>query len=215
MNHELLYFLSNELHKSLSENNLNDTYEIIKSFTIISDYIVEYYYRDYFTHNISWAIPSLDVINQLVEFFHDKGTVLEVAAGRGLWSKLLQLNNIDIIATDLFCSHHHQSSGSTVVEEDIKTFCSVEKLSYLDALKKYKTECLFLCWPPYNNSLAVNTLRCFEGKYLIYIGEGECGCNADDDFFDLLKENWKFIKIINNPRWEMIHDKVFIYERCD
>jgi len=60
--------------------------------------------------------------------------------------------------------------------------------------------------------MASDTLRQFRGDTLIYIGEGEGGCTADDMFFDRLDE-WKHIETIDIPQWDGIYDRLSVYQR--
>mgnify|MGYP001610758178 FL=1 len=82
------------------------------------------------------------------------------------------------------------------------------------ALKNFPdANVLFLCWPPYNTPLAKESLRLFTGGKVIYIGEDQSGCNADDDFFDIINKFWKQVKRIHIPQWEGLRDNLFLYER--
>jgi len=71
-----------------------------------------------------------------------------------------------------------------------------------------------------------------QGEYVIFVGEGECGCTADDAFFELMEvgcmqylaelwggltmtvqEEWHLVETVDIPRWPEIHDSVQIYRR--
>jgi hypothetical protein len=73
---------------------------------------------------------------------------------------------------------------------------------------------LFLCWPSYAESWAAQSLACYEGDLLIYCGEGEGGCTADDEFFHLLEAEWE--EVGDSGRhvsfWG-IHDYLTAYRR--
>jgi hypothetical protein len=48
------------------------------------------------------------------------------------------------------------------------------------------------------------------GRTLAFIGEGEGGCTADDEFFRLL-ETGEEVESIPLPQWDGLHDHLTIY----
>ena len=95
----------------------------------------------------------------------------------------------------------------------VHTWTEVEVLNHIEALHKYKTDVLFLSWPSFDKSYAFKSLTIFGGQYVIYIGEGEHGCTADDDFHNLLDKEWKLLEQIEITNWDCIHDSIFLYSR--
>ena len=164
--------------------------------------------RGYFTKNYGWSVPSKKAINELKAFIGND-EVLEVASGYGMWAKLMQDAGIKVRATDLVKSPHFK-----VYNPSKKAFTDIEDLSHGDALEKYSShKVLMMSWPPYDCSLAYETIRSFKGNKLIFVGESKGGCTANDDFFKELNKNWKFIKDIDIPQWAGIHDYLFLYVR--
>jgi hypothetical protein len=47
----------------------------------------------------------------------------------------------------------------------------------------------------------------------VYVGEGQWGCTADDEFFKLLDASWEQEKFIDIPQWDGMHDGMNIYRR--
>lgn len=160
--------------------------------------------RQAFVDRYAWAVPSENTIKEISEFVkNDK--VLEIGAGLGLWAKLISEYGINIKATDNFDKHWKVNYDS---------FFPVRKMTYSSAFKKYKNrDVLFLCWPPYKSSMAHHSLSKFNGTKLIYIGEAEGGCNADDPFFRLLKTQWEKSKVVDITQWPLIHDRMWFYVR--
>jgi len=161
--------------------------------------------------NISWAIPDQTSINKLVNVLADKGSILEIGAGFGLWAALLKANGLDVVATDPFLSHGLDNVASS--QRSSKTYTDVVCMDHLKAIETYNTPCLFLCWPSYDDSFAAEALTAFQGKYLIYIGERSGGCTANDEFFEILDDNWSRLEYISIPSWEHINDGLYIYVR--
>jgi hypothetical protein len=73
---------------------------------------------------------------------------------------------------------------------------------------------LLLCWPSYSKPWAEQALAAYRGDLLIYIGEGEGGCCADDGLFDRLDREWSEVE--SSPHhltWWGIHDQMIVYRR--
>jgi hypothetical protein len=80
-------------------------------------------------------------------------------------------------------------------------------------VKDHQDRALFLCWPPYNEEMAFRCLAEYKGKTLLYVGEGEGGCNASDSFFNLIEKKFTEEDCVELPVWYGIHDRLFIFER--
>jgi hypothetical protein len=159
-----------------------------------------------FISNYSYAVPTTDAITEISRFFQDKGPILEVSAGLGLWSALLQLAGLDMIPSDAFASDGLEEA------KESDTFTSVTHMDSIEAIHLNKTPCLFICWPTYNDPFAFESLKAFEGEYLLYIGE-HYGCCADDHFFELLEKEWEEVTEIAHKRWRFAADSITIYQR--
>jgi uncharacterized UPF0146 family protein len=161
--------------------------------------------RDKYVNTIAWAIPDDNAIAQIASFVKEE-TILEIGAGLGYWAKLLQDKGVKIIPTD--------SKEMDWKHNQLPAYTDVICLSHKQVLKKYSdASVLFLYWPPYDSPMATESLSAFKGDKLIYIGEGEGGCNGDDRFFDMLSEYWLEKKVVVIPQWWGIHDRLFLYCR--
>ena len=126
---------------------------------------------------------------------------LEVMAGAGWLSKALQDNKINIIPTD-------NGSWDKIVERQI---ISIEKLSGLDAVKKYSDcDILIVSWPNYDREEICEICQKWgPTKPIIYIGESMYGCTACDKFFDHFQVDSDFDEeSIPMISWTGIHDRV-------
>ena len=159
--------------------------------------------RSMFTSTLAWAVPNLECLIAITEFVNGDN-VLEVGCGSGLWAGLISATAVIITATDPFLTHGFDPN---------KTFVDVERIDAATAIAKYSNhEVLMLIWPPYNSPLAIDTLRSFTGDRLIFIGESEGGCTADDAFYEELSENWD-MKTISIPTWDGIYDRCYLCRR--
>jgi hypothetical protein len=149
------------------------------------------YVRDH-----SWAIPTLEAIRVIRKY----APIIEVGAGGGYWSHLISLDGTTTVTLDNQTNTYQ------------KTWRSSQR-GGAELLHLYSDHSLFLCWPPHDSSMASDCLLAFKGKYLIYIGEDQDGCTADDQFFSILKESFLEIEIVRIPTWPNIHDQLRIFKR--
>lgn len=130
---------------------------------------------------------TLETIDGLSKYLENK-KCLEICSGTGLLAHLLQENGINVIPTDIATSNDNKY-------EVLRTenFTNVIQMDGLKAIKKFDTDVLIMAWPPYQNPIAANALKVFFNKNpngeIIYVGEWEDGCTADDRFFELIQKN--------------------------
>ena len=163
--------------------------------------------RRAFTNRFSWAIPTEEAIAAIKEHL-DGRRLLEVGAGLGLWARLLSEAGVTVIATDLKQSPAHADF------ETQQVWFPVEQRGAVSAVRRHREcEALMLCWPPYNKLMAASALKEFHGDRLVYVGEGAGGCTGDDAFHRRLEQGWEQSGVVYIPRWEGIHDAVYLYKR--
>lgn len=185
------------LEKALIDNIFNEIENVLSLYPDSSIYY--YISRDYFNLYLAWAIPDKIIINKITEFVKDM-LVLEIGAGKGLWAGLLNLNGVNIIATDQF------------LDETVKSRCvfDVVKMSGSDAICTYAdAEVLLIIWAQYSSSCGSEELKKFKGKYIIIIGEDENGCTQD---FELEKcDLYEKIYECKVKQWKGIYDNLQIF----
>lgn len=165
-------------------------------------------YRNLFVKQYSWAIPCRESI-QIIKDFVGADTVLEIGSGSGLWAYLLQASGVNIIATDIENEHRRPAYR----------YLPIEMIDYHEAIPKYQTNILMLCWGD------VNPLRQFKGNKYIYIGEAD-GCTSgyplDDNYDDSDDSDnnnnqpvvqWNLTKVFPIKHWSGIKDKLYLFER--
>jgi hypothetical protein len=168
------------------------------------DMIEEWDKREKFRSGVSWHVPTQEVINLLLNY----GPIVSVGSGFAYTESIAIAQGADIISTDI---EPNEKNGWCRGE---KFYCNVEKLSAIDAVKKYKGRNVFMAWPPYNTPMAHDVVSNMEvGAYLIYIGEGHGGCTGDDNFFECLYSNFEEIDDIAIPQWMGLHDYCTVYKK--
>lgn len=144
----------------------------------------------------AWAIPCREAIFEIAKL----GPIIEVGAGTGYWAMLLASVGVDIIAFD-------NSLVGTVKQSNV--FYGDETFVSLFSTGRN----LFLCWPLNDDSMALDILSKFAGRYVIFVGEGKGGCTGCEKFHDALEMDFDLVKDVEIPQWFGIHDCLLIWER--
>jgi len=165
--------------------------------------------REELCHRYAWAIPTPEVIEAIAQF----SPLVEYGAGRGYWAALIEAAGGEI---DCFDEKPPDVSTGNIWHPNkkgwTKTFTKVHQVGS-EITVVYPEATLFLCWPPYNTPMAYDCLRQYEGKRLVFVGEGDGGCTADDAFWELLQSEWEEVLDLTIPTWWGIRDYVSVWER--
>ena len=136
------------------------------------------YFADRFAlcSTYSWSICSPGDIAWIKDVLGGRA-VVETGAGTGYWAWQMEQAGISVAAYEPNQpepgNHFAKREWTTVLRDDHS------------AARHHPDRALFLCWPSYSDPWAAQSLACYSGDMLIYAGEGEGGCTADDEFFRL------------------------------
>jgi hypothetical protein len=132
----------------------------------------------------SWSICSPGDIAWIKGILDGRG-VVETGAGTGYWAWQMEQAGIPVAAYEPVepepGNHFARREWTTLLRDDHS------------AARHHPDRALFLCWPSYSDPWASQALACYEGDLLIYAGEGQGGCCADDAFFEMLEAEWSEI----------------------
>ncbi len=168
----------------------------------------------------SWSIPDPASIAFVAE--HLGAKAVEMGAGMGYYAWQLAQSGVDILCYDIappsIVTDNHYHSPRTGRYEDfsgetVQTYHPVLQ-GTPDLLQRHADRSLFLCWPPMSD-MATQCLEHYRGNKLVYIGESDGGCTADEAFFEVLEKDWTAIASHNPLQWDGIHDYIEVYERKD
>jgi hypothetical protein len=148
----------------------------------------------------SWAVPDPNSLSLIAKY----SPLVEMGAGTGYWASLLATLGVDILCFDSQESHN--------VARNYGRWYPVRPGDPTILLDHWDLN-LFLCWPPYDTRMAYLCLQRWKGRYLIYIGEDEGGCNATDSFFRRLNREFNLIESATLTQFYGLHDSLSIYER--
>lgn len=174
--------------------------------------------RDELVKNYSWAIPDPVSLQFVAE--HSQGRIVEMACGTGYWLWQLSQLGIDCVGYDKYPPHlsanneWHRPLDDNYMPTGENGICHFDIQSGMpENLEQHSDRTLFLCWPPYESSMATECLKHYHGKRVIYIGEGQGGCTADDIFHEMLSQEWEEVADHRPVQWEGIHDWITVYDR--
>lgn len=179
--------------------------------------------RREFQSNFSWAVPSPDAIQAIVDFALSD-TIYEIGAGKGYWASFIHelggkikcFDNPDSVF-NYFKSPRCNDRGQNIADiSEFQTFYPVDFCTTMEVLEKcQKAKVLMFCWPEYDKDWAYEYLRNINPEKMIYVGEGYGGCCANDDFFNYIEGNYNEYKSVSIPQWNGIYDSLILYNRKD
>lgn len=160
-------------------------------------------YRRGFVTEYAWAIPDDNALKHIAAFTN---SICEIGAGTGYWASLLAQMGVSVAAFDIAVPTQHDNSY-----RHTKLYHEVRHGDVL-TINQHQSKTLMLCWPPYARTMAEAALKLYTGKKVIYIGEGEGGCTATDEFHTLLFDLYN-VERIDLLNWDGIHDSLYLGER--
>lgn len=152
----------------------------------------------------SWAIPNDEAIQAIVGLGKP---VVELGAGNGYWASLLAEAGGTVECYDREPGEHTDRTDKTLWHPVAQGTADVIG-------PQHKGHTLLLIWPPYDMPMGTECLLRFMeagGTSLVYVGEGNYGCTADDEFHRILDSHWECESVVSIPQWRGIHDVLFVY----
>lgn len=174
-----------EILTGLREGKIPDSFGIGRA-DIFSYDSSSYYVRQDYIENVGFALFNMNLARELKSIIKDD-KVLEICAGTGFISYVLQKAGVDIIATD---NYSWINEGRLNKEP----YINVENIDGLEAINKYGKDIkwLLISWPPYQDPIAYEAAKLLHkinpDAIMIILGEDWGGCTGNDDFFEFTEE---------------------------
>ncbi len=167
-----------------------------------TDFISRFSKRQDLVKKYSFAIPDEFALQKLVEY----SPIVEIGAGLGYWANLVNKMGGKVLCYD---------DNSWELNKLHKTYSEINPIQKLNK-DDFFVSSLFLCWPPMEEMSETYLKMYMEngGQTVIYVGEGYGGCTANDEFFEIIENNFKPILRHRIPQWEGIHDEFCIFTRA-
>jgi hypothetical protein len=170
-----------------------------------SELSISFYAKEYYNSLGMYGFVSHRWVKPFAEWIGNR-KVLEVMAGAGHLSYALKQYGVDVIATD---------NNSWANERGWEPVTEVMEADSVEAINLWgdKIDILLMSWP-YMDDTAYRTIKQLNevnpNALIVYIGEGNGGCTASEEFFDhfnQINDDKKFnIAEALFQRWPGIHD---------
>ncbi|GMF56150.1 unnamed protein product [Phytophthora fragariaefolia] len=152
--------------------------------------------RDWCCHLYAYATPTQEALDVMAKH----APIVEVGAGTGYWTSLLQRDKVDVVAYDKAPPSAEGAEGNAY-HGHVPPFCSVgrggpEVLGQEDMIGRS----LFLCYPPPGDSMAVRSVQLFQGDVILHVGEWQ-GDTGDNRFESELQRRFVLEQEISLPNW--------------
>lgn len=156
----------------------------------------------------SWTVSDPVTVAFVAE--HARGRVVDPMAGTGYWAWLLAQLGVDVVAYDL----NPPAVGRTenFHHPDTPAYATVQRATAVESVLLHPDRTLLLSWPPYGFSAEV-VLKAYQGDRVVYMGEMEGGCCADDALFEAFERDWVEVAERVPVQWDALHDRVVVYDR--
>ncbi|KAK3276193.1 hypothetical protein CYMTET_15718 [Cymbomonas tetramitiformis] len=155
--------------------------------------------RDRYMELYGCVRPSDAALETIASF----SPLIEIGAGKGHWQRKLSDMGADVLAFDTDESVP-RATAPNVMQGDVK-------LGDERQIRKHRNRALFICYP--EGEMANKCLDKYSGEYLLYVGEGRGGVNANDAFFDMLERDWVCEKIVEVRPFPECFEKLYVMRR--
>ncbi len=174
-----------------------------------------YFHREIFRKNYGFMLPTLELLDRLVEIIQQVSgpfaCVLDAGSGSGYLSKALVDLGVNSVAVDRrqvekqhLVLHQRDETGNAVKYVAMET-----------------VEVVLLVWPPFDKPFGFQVAEAMRsGQWLLYEGEGQGGCTADDSFFPWVQSEAfvfhdEFSRYLNDVHvtFAGLHDRWYVFRR--
>ncbi len=138
-----------------------------------------------------WVDEYVEGLALYINKAYDNPRVLEVGAGDGWLSKLLIAKGLNVVGVT--------DNHSWLVHSKMTYGMPVEKMTYYNAIKKYRPDVVIVSWMPYGSDWTPGFRKIKSVKGYFIIGESEGGCCGSDSVFNPPK-GWRTAnEIVKKP----------------
>lgn len=160
-----------------------------------------------FVEKYSFALPCKEAIDLIKNY----GKIVELGAGTGFWTAMLQKRGFDIIATN-FNENSEENTEVNSYGHKIGTYINMENIDGEQAVEKYSDRNILAVWPCYGSDWIERVARKMnKNQKLILIHEGRGGCIGNEGFYEYALDNLVPIQNQEIPNWPGIHDYITVF----
>ena len=160
--------------------------------------------RKEYGSRFSFAILDGVTVERLSHF----GPLLEIGSGKGYWAWELRKAGVDIVATDAMGLGRYRKSGHWR-----EPWTAIEPLDARTALRKYLGWTLLSVWPDRGRDWPSQMIRLYQGRKVLYVGEGPGGRTGNYEFHKILHEDFVCEGVFPIPNFYGRQDMLWVWER--
>lgn len=171
--------------------------------------------REVLVRRYAWAVPTDEALDELAKH----APLVEMGAGTGYWASLLRERGVDVLAYDQtpvgnpeLPNAWHSGRKGLPLGAEVVPFTEVLR-GEPAVLARHPDRSLFLCWPPYSDPMAGDSLHGWQGKTLVLVAEGPGGATGDEPFWERLDELFECVAHVRLPQWPGLHDVMTVWSR--
>lgn len=162
-----------------------------------------HFLRDIWIDKFGFSIPCKEMIDAVVAYSKNSAGILDPMCGTGWLAAQMRKAGINVVASD-DGSWAKFKSGEWKSEDLLQ-------MDAVEAVKQHPSHTVLLSWP-YMDDGALHVAQAMKpGQMLVYIGEGNNGACATDDFFELLEAEFDVIASFEIPTFYCIRDFGCVY----
>lgn len=150
--------------------------------------------RDWPSLIYAYAVPTPSAIEAILKY----SPIVEIGAGTGYWASLLKKAGAKVVAYDSVPTNEEGEQNE--FHANVPSFCAVQQAGP-KVLRKHATHSLFICFPPPDDNMAIDSLISFTGQHVIHIGEWE-GFTGSTEFENHLFTNFELVERVELPNWQ-------------
>lgn len=176
--------------------------------------------RRLYIEKYSFPLMTQEVAKDLANFIKGGSTVLEVCCGSGYVSKCIHDADpsIKFICTDNLSWERNNDRNHCYNDLWKSHFMDIIEMDAKEAIEKYadQIDYVLLSWPEYDTPIGAEILGMCVDKDIpmIYIGEQQCGCTADDDFFEIIYHECDMDTISEEYiPFDGLHDDIYVIRK--
>lgn len=159
-----------------------------------------------FIREFGYVIPTSELIDAIKSLGRKW---VSIGCGRGYLERILLLNGIDVIATDIVPVNRNPYFMGSGYHEP---YTPIEVIDGFWATKKYHDRSVILSWIPADAMWGIEVVKSLGDNLFLFIGERHNGCTGHNLFHDYIDANYSHVMSIPHAKFIGINDAINVYK---
>lgn len=168
----------------------------------VDESVRRYKVRQDFIREFGFAVPCNEALSACAKY----APLVEIGAGSGFWTRLLQARGVDCIPTDPLLAYHGTIKHSAHLPN--------VQLQGKTAVRRFSDRNVLCVWPSYEHTWARQAAKAMRvGRTILAVTECEGGCCAENGFFAVLRQCFVNEGDVRLPQFDGLHDVMEIWRK--